>query len=260
MSSIERLAGRVALVTGGSRGVGRAISQRLAADGAFVAVNYHSNAEAADDVVRAIRDAGGRGMAIAGSVEDPAVAQRMVDEIAGAAGAVDLLVSNAGSSSSGRRIVDTPDEEFQQLLDVHALGPVRLAKAVLPGMRGADRGDIIFVSSAFVASAPTHSAPYTMAKAAAEAAARTLAREERRHGIRVNIVAPGLVATDMGRALLEKMGAGTIAEIDERAPFGRVCRPEDVAGVVAMLTSDDASYITGQRIQVDGGGSAEPAF
>lgn len=254
------LAGRIALVTGGSRGVGRAIALRLAAEGAFVAVNYHSNADAAADVVRRIAGSGGRGLAIGASVEGEGSAQRMVEEIARAVGPVDLLVSNAGSSSSGRRVADTPDEEFQRLLDVHALGPVRLAKAVLPGMRDADRGDIVFVSSAFVSSAPSHSAPYTMAKAAAEAAARTLAREERRHGIRVNIVAPGLVATDMGRALVEKVGAGTIDELDERAPFGRVCRPDDVAGVVAMLCSADASYVTGQRIQVDGGGSAEAAF
>jgi len=113
---------------------------------------------------------------------------------------------------------------------------------------------VIVISSALTDAAPGNSAPYTMAKAALEAAIRTLAREERKHGIRANIVAPGLVVTDMGSRLATALGSD-IASLDESYPFGRVCRPEDVAGVVAFLVSEDAGYVTGQRILVDGGGA-----
>lgn len=249
----ERLAGRVALVTGGSRGVGRAIAVRLAADGACVAVSYRREAEAAEEVVSQITAAGGTARAYQASIDDLDAVTGMVSSIGADLGPVDLFVSNAGSASSGRNVADTPDEEFLKLLRVHTLGPIGLIRQLLPGMRDQPRGDIVVVSSALTDTAPGGAAPYTMAKAAMEALVRTLAREERKRGIRANIVAPGLVATEMGRRLVAA-GGGEITGLDKTYPFGRVCRPEDVAGVVAFLVSDDAGYVTGQRILVDGGG------
>ena len=248
------MAERIALVTGASRGVGRAVAVRLAADGATVAINYRREIEAADEVVAQIIAAGGKARAYQASIDSAEAVAQMVAAISSDLGAVDLLVSNAGSASSGRDIFSTPDEEYLKLLRVHTLGPVSLIRALLPGMREQSRADVILISSALTDAAPGNSAPYTMAKAAMEAAIRTLAREERKHGIRANIVAPGLVATDMGSRLATALGSD-IAELDKTYPFGRVCRPEDVAGVVSFLASADSGYVTGQRLLVDGGGA-----
>lgn len=247
------LAGRIALVTGASRGVGRAVATRLAADGAAVAVNYRRDAEAARRVVAQIEVRGGTAREYQAPVEDVAAVETMLAAIANELGTVDVLVSNAGSSSAGRSVFSTPDEEYLAMLRIHALGPVALIKRLLPGMRERPRSDIVVTSSAVTDTAPRNSAPYTMAKAAMEMAVRTVAREERRHNIRANIVAPGLVATDMGAMLAGALGSD-LAELEASYPFGRVCRPEDIAGVVAFLVSDDGGYVTGQRIVVDGGG------
>jgi NAD(P)-dependent dehydrogenase (short-subunit alcohol dehydrogenase family) len=144
---------------------------------------------------------------------------------------------------------------------VHAFGPIGLIQALLPDLRAAGRGDIVMISSNTVASAPAGAAPYTMAKAAMETWIRTLAREERRYGIRANIVAPGLVATERGSRLVRSAtGGGSMDDVAARFPFGRVCRPEDVAGAVAYLVSDEVGYVTGQTIGVDGGGPDVPIF
>ncbi|MGW4487782.1 SDR family NAD(P)-dependent oxidoreductase [Amycolatopsis sp. NPDC004368] len=252
------LASRVALVTGGSRGLGRAVATRLAAEGAAVAVNFRRDSGAADEVVAAIAAEGGTAVAYRASVDDEAAVTAMVRRVRDDLGPVDLLVSNAGTASRGTAIADTEEQEYLRLLRVHTLGPLALIRALLPGLRAAPRGDVIVVSSAIVETTPAGGAAYTMAKAAMEAAARTLAFEERPHGIRVNVVAPGLVATDMGERLVAASGAAGIAQLDAQYPFGRVARPEDVAGVVAFLASAHADYLTAQRIRVDGGGPGVP--
>jgi NAD(P)-dependent dehydrogenase (short-subunit alcohol dehydrogenase family) len=248
------LSGRVALVTGGSRGVGRGIALRLAAEGAAVAVNYRRDAEAAAEVVVEIEKDGGRAVAYGAAVGDAAAVERMLAGIAADLGTVDLLVSNAGVASRGTAIVDTDRAEYQRLLDVHVLGPLELVRALLPGMRTRGRADVVVVSSTTVGDPPKGGAPYTLAKAALETAALTLAREEREHGIRVNVIRPGLVATDMGERLVAATAGGTVADLDASYPFGRIARPADVAGVVAFLASQDGEYLTGQRIEVDAGG------
>jgi NAD(P)-dependent dehydrogenase (short-subunit alcohol dehydrogenase family) len=250
----QPLTGRVALVTGGSRGVGRGVALRLAADGATVAVNYRRDAAAADDVVAEITVRGGTAKAYGASVSDDNAVAAMLEAIAADLGTVDLLVSNAGTASRGTAIADTDRSEYQRLLDVHLLGPLALIRALLPGLRSSGRADVIVISSAIVRETPANGAAYTLAKAALEAAAQTLAKEERRHGVRVNVVAPGLVATDMGERLVAATSGSTIAQLDSKFPFGRVARPADIAAVVAFLATQDAEYLTGQRIQVDAGG------
>lgn len=259
------LRGRVALVTGGSRGAGRAIALRLARDGASVAVNYRRDRDAADEVVDEIVAAGGTAHAYQASIDDATAVEAMVDAIGTDLGVVDLLVNNAGSASRGNDVASTSRDEFESLLNVHALGPIRLIQLLLPGMRKAGsapggRGDIVMISSNSTTSAPPNSAPYTMAKSAMETCMRTLAREELDHQIHANIVAPGLIATDMGRRLVSAARGADIGDLDSSSPFGRVCRPEDVAGAVAFLASPDSGYVTGQRLVVDGGGAKAALF
>jgi NAD(P)-dependent dehydrogenase (short-subunit alcohol dehydrogenase family) len=248
------LEGRIALVTGGSRGVGAGIAQRLAADGATVAINYRRDAESAAKLVAEIEANGGSARAYSAAVNDPDAVQAMAALVETDLGPVDLLVSNAGTASRGRTIADTDPDEYLRLLNVHVLGPLALIRTLLPGMRTAQRADIVVISSTITTAVAPNSGPYAIAKAALEAAARTLAREERANHIRVNIVAPGLVATDMGDRLVGS-GGKTIAELDPEYPFGRVARPRDVAGAVAFLVSADGEYLTGQRIQIDGNGT-----
>ncbi|MDV7242695.1 MULTISPECIES: SDR family NAD(P)-dependent oxidoreductase [Rhodococcus] len=259
------LAGRTAIVTGGSRGVGRAVALRLARDGAAVAVNYRRDASAADEVVDLIASEGGRARAYQASIDDQSAVADMVMAIRSDLGPVDLIVSNAGSASRGQDVASTPHADYLQQLHVHALGPIGLIQQLLPDMRKAGsgavgRGDIVMISSNTTMSAPPNSAPYTMAKAAMETCIRTIAREERRYGIHANIVAPGLIATEMGKRLVSAAKGADIGDLDAESPFGRVCRPEDVAGTVAFLVSPDSGYVTGQHLVVDGGGPNPTIF
>jgi NAD(P)-dependent dehydrogenase (short-subunit alcohol dehydrogenase family) len=245
----------VALVTGGSRGIGRACALALAGDGFDVAVNYRRDTDAAAETVQAIEALGRRAKAYRCSVESAHDDEAMVGAVLEDFGALDTLVHAAGIASRGHSVVDTDPSELERVVAVHALGAHHLCRLVLPAMRSAPRGDVVFVSSVAAKMLAANGAPYNMAKAALEALALTLAKEERRHGIHVNVVAPGLVVTDMGRRLVRAaMGVEDISSMDANAPFGRVCRPEDVAGVVRFLCSSEAGYLTGQVITVDGGG------
>lgn len=256
----DRLDDRAALVTGGSRGIGRQIALRLAADGAAVAVNYRRDADAAAEVVARIAASGGRAIALPAAIGDPEATATMVARLENEFGDIDILVSNGGTASSGRTIAGTTDDEYSRLMAVHALGPMGLIRDLLPMLRRSARSDVVVVSSVLAASFPVNSAPYTMAKLALEAGVRTLAREERANGLRANIVAPGLVATDMGSRLVAATTGRTLEDIAVNYPFGRVATPDDVAGVVAFLVSADAEYLTGQRVEVDGGGSTGGLF
>jgi NAD(P)-dependent dehydrogenase (short-subunit alcohol dehydrogenase family) len=248
------LDGRVALVSGGGRGIGRAISIGLAADGAAVAVNYRKDEDAAQEVVDIIRKDGGTAFAYQASVDDAEQDAAMVDRVLADLGHVDILVHNAGIASRGQAVADTDPAELQRVVATHALAAHHLARLVLPSMRTRPRGDIVMISSAATLRFAGNGAPYNMGKAALEALARTLSKEERRNGIHVNIVAPGLVDTEMGRRLVKATaGVDDIRKLDKMSPFGRVCAPEDVADVVRFFVSEQASYVTGQIVYVDGG-------
>lgn len=248
------LEGRVALVTGGGRGVGRAISLALAEVGADVGVVYRRDAESAEQTVTEIEALGRKAIAVGGDVsklDDVREVAAAVEKL----GPVSILINNAGLASRGTSVAKADPEEVERLLRVHAIGPYWLCQAVLPSMRECERGDIVFISSVATDTMAGGGAPYNMGKAAMEALASTLAKEVRHHGIHVNVVAPGLVDTEMGRRLVKgAMGVEDIRSLDAASPFGRVCQPEDVADVVLFLVSDAAGYITGERVRVHGGG------
>jgi NAD(P)-dependent dehydrogenase (short-subunit alcohol dehydrogenase family) len=246
------LEGRNALVTGGGRGIGRAISLALAADGADVAVNYRRDKDAAEEVVAEIQARGRRAVAVSGSIDVLEDVRAVADASIAALGPIDILINNAGIASRGDTVAKTDPEEVERVVRTHAIGPHWLCGLIIPGMRTRPRGDIVFISSAATRGNAAASAPYNMAKHAMESLAFTLAKEERSKGIHVNIVAPGLVKTEMGKRLMKAFGQD-IEEMDPMAPYGRVCRPEDVANVVRWIVSDGAGYLNGERIYVDGG-------
>jgi NAD(P)-dependent dehydrogenase (short-subunit alcohol dehydrogenase family) len=249
------LEGRVALVTGSSRGIGRAIALGLADDGADVAVNYRRDADSAGETVDAIRALGRNGRAYRASVDDREALRAMVESASAELGPIDLLVNNAGIASRGQNVCDTDPDELERCIRIHALGPAELCRLVLPGMRTRPRGDIVMISSVATLYYAPNSAPYNMGKAAMEALAFGLAKEERANGIHVNVVAPGLVETEMGRRLVKATrGVDDLRELDASMPFGRVCQPEDVANVVRYLVSEGGAYLTGEKLNVHAGG------
>lgn len=250
------LHGRVALVTGASRGIGRGIALKLAEAGADVAVNYRREAGEAQEVVAAVRAMGRRAEAYAASVDDFAQCQAMVDAVARDFGSLSILINNAGIASRGKAVADTDPDEFERVMRVHAFGPHYMSKCAIPHLRKGPRGDIIMISSTATLFHAPNGAPYSMGKAAAEGLALVIAKEERQYGIRCNIVAPTLTASDMGDRLAKAtMGVDDIHELDAHSPYGRVSTPDDVASAVLWLVSDANPYANGQKINVDGGGS-----
>ena len=234
--------GRVALVTGGSRGVGRAVCGMLAAGGADVAFTYRKQAQEAERTLELIAATGARGLAVLSSVDSAADNERTVAAVVEAFGSVDVLVNNAGIVSSGGFVVDTPAAEYQRLMGVHAFGPAQLCQLVLPQMRRAGRGDVVMISSRAAVDFEPQAAPYTMAKCAQEALAYTLAAEEGSRGIRANVVAPGLIDTDMGRRLVQA----------RPSVFGeQPSTPEQIAAIVR--TALCSPELNGRRLAVAAG-------
>ncbi len=257
----QPLHNRVALITGGSRGVGAEVAREVAGAGASVAVTYKRSPEAAAQVVADIEATGAQAMSVYASAADEESWQSAVGEISSRFGDVDLLVSNAGVASRGNSIAETDPSEFLHLLGVHTLGPLALIRTLLPGMREKERSDIVLVSSTVVDSCPANTAPYAMAKAAMETACRVLAREERHNGVRVNIISPGVIDTDMGAKLIKATTpGGTVEATEEHSPFGRICKPGDIARLVVYLAGPGGEYITGQRVVIDGGGVAPSIY
>lgn len=250
MSGFE---GRTALVTGGSRGIGRAISLALAEAGANVAVNYRRDEEAAAEVVAAVEGMGRKARAYSASVDNREACEQMVEDVARDFGEISILVNNAGIASRGLTVEDTDPAEYERVVKTHAFGPFYMSHSVLPYMRKQARGDIIMISSVATLQMSGRGAPYNVGKAAQEALAMSLAKEVNRDGIRVNIVAPGLTVTEMGDRLAQAtMGVESIHDLDAKAPFGHVCTAEEVAAAVVWFCSDANQYATGQKISLSG--------
>jgi len=248
------LKGRVALVTGGSRGIGRAVSLALAQAGADIAINYRRDAAAAQQVAEEIRALGRKAEIYATSVDDYQQDAAMVEAIVKDFGSIGILINNAGIASRGQSVADTDPAELERVLRVHSMAPHYLSKLVLPTMRLEERGDIVMISSVATLSMGANGAPYNMGKAAMEALAQTLAKEERKNGIRTNIVSPSLTVTEMGTRLVKARSGADIHDLDATSPFGRVSVPDDVAAAVLFFVSNANPYCNGQKLNVDGGG------
>ena len=251
------LAGRTALVTGASRGIGRGIALALAKAGADIAVNYTRDAAAAAETVAEIQALGRKAKADQASVADEEASAAMVAAIEADCGPLSILINNAGIASRGRSVADTDAAEVEKLLAIHAVGAHRLSRLALPQLRQHDRSDIVIISSIATLHHAANGAPYNMAKAAGEALALTLAKEEVKNGVRVNSVAPSLTVSDMGERLARAItGNDDIHHLDAKFPFGRVPTPDDVAAAVVWFVSDANPYCSGQKLNIDGAGQA----
>jgi len=242
------LEGKVALVTGGSRGIGRAVCMKLAERGAFVHINYLRNEEAAEEILSAIRAAGGRARCCRFDVADAGAVARSISEMAASEGAVDILVNNAGQSVDGLA-VRLKEPEWHRSLDVNLSGAFFCCQAVIRPMMKKRWGRIVNLTSVVAEGGNAGQAAYAAAKAGIVGLTKSLARELGSRNICVNAVSPGFVATEMTASIPE----GTRKHLLEIIPLVRIGTPADVAGAVAFLASDEAGYITGQVLRVNGG-------
>lgn len=242
------LEGKIALVTGAAKGIGRAIALALAADGATVVVNYNGSKERAEQVVEEIKALGADGMADQCNVADTAATADMVKEVIKTYGKLDILVNNAGITRDNL-IMKMSEEDFDAVIDANLKGCFNTIKAVSRQMLKQRAGRIINITSVSGILGNAGQANYAASKAGIIGLTKTMARELASRGITVNAVAPGFVDTDMTQVLPENVKEAATAQI----PLGRFGKPEDIANMVAYLASEKASYITGQIISVDGG-------
>ncbi len=245
-----RLDGKTALVTGGSRGIGRSIANRMAESGANVIVTSRKR-DACQDVVAEIEACGGRAIAAPCNVSDIASLGDLMNEAKSAFGGVDIFVGNAAANPHHGPTTDVDEAAFDKIITTNLKANLWLAKAVLPDMAKKRDGAVIFVTSIAGIKGTDDIGVYGMSKAAEESMARSLAVGWGKHNIRVNCIAPGLVRTDFAKALWsdpEKLQAA-----EAQYPIGRIGEPDDVAGVAVFLASRAGAFITGQTIVVDGG-------
>ena len=236
-----------ALVTGGSRGIGAATARVLAEDGWPVGVNFRSDSDAADKVVKEIEEAGGKAVALQGDVADPAVPDKLLKDLKEHFGPVLVLVNNAGVRADGLT-PQTNDEDWARVLDTNLSGAFRLIRRALSPMMRARFGRVINIASVVGMRANPGQVNYAASKAGLIAVTRTVAAEVARRSITVNAVAPGLVSTDLTEDLSD--------DILKSVPARRAGTPEEVAACVRFLASEDAGYVTGTVLTVDGGMTA----
>ena len=242
------LSGKVAIVTGGARGIGRAISETLAGAGAHVVINFQSNEQAAREAVDGIVAKGGKAEALRFDVADPEAVDTAISEIAKRLGRIDILVNNAGIAIDQLMLRVKPDD-VSKTFATNVEGPLWCAKSAIRVMMRAKTGRIINLSSVVGEAGNPGQAVYSASKAALIGLTKTLAREYASRSITVNAVAPGYIDTDMTANLPEQAKAAITAQ----TPAGRTGKPEEVAAAVLYLASDEASYVTGQVIRVNGG-------
>lgn len=239
---------RVALVTGGSRGIGRAIAEHLGGQGHLVAVNYRSRRDAADETVEAIEAAGGRALAVEGDVGDADAVAAMVAAVEDGLGPIAVLVNNAGITADDL-LLRMKQEAWDSVIQTNLSSAYHCTKAVLRGMLKARWGRIVNVTSVSGISGNPGQSNYAAAKAGLIGFTKSVAKEVGSRGITVNAVAPGFIATDMTEALGDEVRDAALPSI----ALGRFGEPRDVAGAVGYLASDAAAYVTGHVLVVDGG-------
>lgn len=243
----KRLEGKVALVTGGSRGIGAAIAQRLAAEGATVAITYTKNKQAADEVVASLASTGSGALAYKADVSSPSESERVIEELKKSVGKLDIVINNAGVWDAAP--LDKIDvAQYHRVFDVNVKGTVSTTLAALKLL--GDGGRIINLSSVAADTYTPGFSIYAASKAAVDALTRIWAQELGPRGITVNGVAPGTTVTDMFN---EAMPANAHQDLIDHTALRRLGTPEDIAAVVAFLASDDGRWVTGQTIRADGG-------
>ena len=240
-----KLQGEIALVTGASRGIGKAIAERLAREGARVIGTATSDA-GADGITAALKEWSGQGRVL--NVRDPAAIESAVDEITQSSGPVSILVNNAGVTRD-TLLLRMKDEDWNEVLETDLTSVFRLSRAVLRGMMKARKGRIISIGSVVGTMGNAGQANYGAAKAGLIGFSKSLAREIGSRGITVNVVAPGFIETDMTQSLSEDTRKALLAQV----PLERLGQPGDIAAAVAFLASAEAAYITGETLHVNGG-------
>lgn len=246
----KKLEGKVAVVTGGSKGLGASIAEHLADEGASVVVNYSTSKEGADRVVQAIKQKGGKAAAIQANMTEPNEIDHLFSEAKKAYGKIDILVNNAGIYEFHPLEEITP-EHFHKHFDLNVLGLLLASRAAI-GLFSASGGSIVNLSSLASTSSFPNTAVYSATKAAVDAITRVLSTELGPRKIRVNAVSPGMVVTEGTRSggIIE---SDFRKEVESRTPLGRIGSPQDIARAVVFLASDDASWITGESIVISGG-------
>jgi 3-oxoacyl-[acyl-carrier protein] reductase len=244
-----KLDGRIALVTGGSRGIGRGIALELAREGADVAVNYRRDEGAAGSAVEEIRAMGRRAIAMQADVSEWPAVQAMVERTLAELGPLEIVVANSGVASRAQSVWDLDVEHWHKVIGIDLHGAFYTCKATAKHLVDRRRGTILLVSSIGADVCAPFGAPYYVAKAGVNALTKSLAKECAPANVRVNCIAPGLIRTDMGERLMQFHGKALLSGI----PLGRAGTPEEIGKAAVFLASDEAAFITGKILRIDGG-------